>query len=164
MSIDRLNQLADQLDLLQDQLAGLEEAKILSPMEEQVRLEQRIKALKRQIQPVAQEYWQTAARSANQLSIAEPEAEVVVGEIVEAVTQIEAYPPPAYSAEILQLLQEILDKLNQPGLPAAAKLKGTLSLIPPFFSPTIETELDVENFFRTCFAPLTRLIRGAAKK
>lgn len=164
MSTDRLNQLANQLELLQEQLAGVEEAKILARLEDKALLEQRIRKVKQEIQPIEQEYWQTVARSANQLSIPEPEAEVAVGEIVEAVTQIEAYPTPAYSAEMLQILREIRDRLNQPGSPAAAKLKGVISSVPPFLSLSYEAELDTENFFRTHFPTFTRLIKGAAKK
>ncbi|MFM7423805.1 MAG: hypothetical protein ACKO7W_02175, partial [Elainella sp.] len=113
MSTQRLNQIEQQLTLLQEQLAGVEEAKILARPEDKVLLEQRIRKLKQEIRPIEEEYWQTAASSANQLEIPEAEAEVAVGEIVEAVTQIEAYPVPAYSAEILQLLRQIRDKLNQ---------------------------------------------------
>ena len=94
MSTNRLSQLEDQLDLLQEQLAGLEKAKALSPMEEGVRLGQRIRELKKEIRAVEEEYWQTMANLASQLDIPEAEAEVAVGEIVEAVTQIEAYPTP----------------------------------------------------------------------
>jgi hypothetical protein len=164
MSTQRLSQLEENLDLLREQLAGLEKTKALSPMEEGVRLGQRIKELKKEIQAVETDYWQTAANSAGQLEISEPEAEVAVGEIVEAVTQIEAQPVPAYSAEIVQLLRQIRDQLNQPGSPAAAKLKGTLSSFPPFVGLSYEAELDTENFFRTHFPTFTRLIKGAAKK
>ncbi|MCU0526676.1 MAG: hypothetical protein MUF72_17840 [Elainella sp. Prado103] len=114
MSTDRLYQLDENLSLLREQLAGLEKAKTLSPMEEKVRLEQRIRELKQEIQAVEQDYWQTVARSAQQWEIPEAEAEVVVGEIVEAVRQIEAHPAPDYSAEMLQILRQIRDKLNAP--------------------------------------------------
>lgn len=164
MSTDRLHQLDENLSLLREQLAGIEESKILSPMEEAVRLDQRIKKKKKEIQAVEQDYWQTVARSAQQLEIPEAAAEEVVGEIVEAVTQIEAYPAPEYSAEMLQILREIRDKLNAPGSPAAAKLKGVISSMPPFIGVSYEAELDTENFFRTHFPTFTRLIKGAAKK
>ena len=164
MPTDRLNQLAGQLDLLQEQLVGTEEAKIMARLEDKALLEQRIRKLKQEIQPIAQEYWQLAARSAHQLTIPDSEAEVAVGEIVEAVTQIEIASTPAYSAEMLQLLREIRDQLNQPGPTAAAKLKGIISSIPPFIGLSYEAELDTENFFRTYFPTFTRLIKGAAKK
>lgn len=164
MSTDRLHQLDENLSLLREQLAGLEKTKTLSPMEEKVRLEQRIRELNKEIQAAEQDYWQTVARSAPQLDIPEAEAEVVVGEMVEAVTQLEAYPAPEYSAEMLQILREIRDKLNAPGSPAAAKLKGVISSMPPFIGVSYEAELDTENFFRTHFPTFTRLIKGAAKK
>ncbi len=164
MSTNRLSQLEENLERLREQLAGLEKAKALSPMEEAVRLGQRIKELKKEIRAVEEDYWQTAARSANQLDIPEAEAEVAVGEIVEAVTALEVHPVAAYPNEMLQLLREIRDKLNAPGSPAAAKLKGVISSMPPFINLSYEAELDTENFFRTHFPTFTRLIRGAAKK
>jgi len=164
MSTNRLSQLEDQLDLLQEQLAGLEKAKALSPMEEGVRLGQRIRELKKEIRAVEEEYWQTMANLASQLDIPEAEAEVAVGEIVEAVTQIEAYPTPTYSAEILQLLREIRDKLNAPGATASAKVKGVISSMPPFVGISFEPELDVEKFVQKNFPTFRKLIRGAAKK
>lgn len=164
MSTHRLGQLEHQLSLLQEQLAGIEEAKITARPEDKVLLEQRIRKLKQEIHPIEEAYWRAVASSANQLDISEADAEVAVGEIVEAVTQLETYPVAAYSAEMLQLLREIRDKLNAPGSPAAAKLKGTLSSFPPFIGLSYEAELDTENFFRTHFPTFTRLIRGAAKK
>ena len=164
MSIERLRQLESNLALLREQLAGLEKAKTLSPLEDKVRLGQRIEELRQEIRPIELEYWQTAANSAAQLEIPEAEAEVAIGEMVEAVTQLEVHPIPSYSPEILQLLREIRDKLNAPGSPAAAKLKGVISSVPPFIGLSYEAELDTENFFRTYFPTFTRLIKGAAKK
>lgn len=163
MSTNRLDQLDLRLERLHMELAALERAKILSSMEEKVRLEQLIKALKKEIQAVEAEYWQTVANSANQLDIPEAEAEVAVGEIVEAVTQLETRPVPPYPDEMLQILRDIRDQLNQPGSPAAAKLKGVISSVPPFLSLSYEAELDTENFFRTHFPTFTRLIKRTAK-
>jgi len=98
------------------------------------------------------------------LVIAEPEAEAAIAEIVEQVGAIESRQPAQYPDEVLQLLWEIRNKLNQPGTPAAAKLKGIISSIPPFVGVSYEAELDTENFFRTHFPTFRRLIRGAAKK
>lgn len=164
MSTNRLSQLEDQLTLLQEQLAGVEEAKILARLEDKPLLEQRIRKLKQEIRPIETEYWQTAARSANQLDIPEAEAEVAVGEIVEAVTELEAHPVAAYPDEMLQLLREIRDKLNAPGATASAKVKGMISSMPPFIGISFEPELDVEKFVQKNFPTFRKLIRSAAKK
>lgn len=164
MSTNRFSQLEQQLDNLREQLGCVEEARSTSRPEDKAMLAQRSRMLKQEIQDVEKEYWQTVARSSQQLDIPEAEAEEVVGEIVEAVTQIEAHPAPEYSAEMLQILREIRDKLNAPGSPAAAKLKGVISSMPPFIGVSYEAELDTENFFRTHFPTFTRLIKGAAKK
>ncbi len=164
MATNRLSQLEDQLDLLREQLAGVEEAKILARLEDKPMLEQRIRKLKQEIRPIEAEYWQTAARSASQLDIPEAEAEVAVGEIVKAVTELEAHPVAAYPDEMLQLLREIRDKLNAPGATASAKVKGVISSMPPFVGISFEPELDVEKFVEKNFPTFRKLIRGAAKK
>lgn len=164
MPSDRLRQLDTSLETLREQLGGMEETYTLSPLEEQTRIKLRIKKLKTQIHEFEVEYWQTLAQESNQLEIAEPEAEVAIAEIVENVTQIEAQPPATYSAEMLQILREIRDKLNQPGTSATAKVKSVISSVPPFIGLSVETELDTEAFFRKNFPTFTKLIRGAAKK
>lgn len=165
MPSDRLSHVSDRLDGLLEQLAGLEESHDLSPMEEQTRLKLRIKKLKAEIQPVEQEYWQLLATQSASLTIPEPEAEVAVGEIVETVTQLEV-APTIYSAELLQCLQAIRDRLTQsdPKAPASAKLKGVLSTVPPFIGVAYEGELDLEAFFQQNFPTFRRVIQAATRK
>jgi hypothetical protein len=69
-----------------------------------------------------------------------------------------------YSDEVLQILQEIRDKLNQPGPTAAAKLKGVISSIPPFVGISYEAELDTENFFQQHFPTFRKWAKVLAKK
>jgi regulator of replication initiation timing len=164
---DRLHQLETRIAELQEQLAGLEEALVLSPMEEQTRLKQRIKKLKAEMRPFEEEYWRRVAQQAQELSIPEAEAEVAVAEIVEEVTQLEAYPPANYPDALLQVLREIRDSLNQPSepeTPASAKLKSAISLMPPFVNVSYEGEIDLEKFFQTHFPTFRKLIKAAAKK
>lgn len=165
MPSDRLSHVSDRLDGLLEQLAGLEESHDLYPMEEQARLNLRIRKLKAEIQPVEQEYWQLLATQSASLTIPEPEAELAVGEIVETVTQLEV-APTIYSAELLQCLQAIRDCLTQsdPKAPASAKLKGVLSTIPPFIGVTYEGELDLEAFFQKNFPTFRRVLKAAVKK
>lgn len=165
MNSDRLRQLEENLELLREQQAALEREALLTTGLHKTQAEQRLRLeVKPKIRDYEQEYWQILTQQSSQLEIAEPEAEVAIAEIVQAVTHIEAQPLNTHSAEVLQLLREIRDKLNQPGTPAAAKLKGVISSIPPFIGVSYEAELDTENFFRKYFPTFTRLIKGAAKK
>lgn len=166
MTSDRLRQIENSLNRLYKQLADKQKTLDTIAPEEKERIRQQIEDLKQgEIQPLEVERQQILSAISEQLmKISEQEAEVVVGEIVMGVTQIEVQQPNPYSAEVLQLLREIRDRLNQPGPSAAAKLKGIISSIPPFIGVSYEAELDTETFFRTYLPTFTRLIRGAAKK
>jgi hypothetical protein len=165
MSSDRLSQIETSLSRLYKQLAIKQKTLDTIAPEEKERIRQQIADFKQdEIQPLETEHRQILAAVSEQLEISDPDAEVIIGEIVTGVTQIEAQPPDTYSAEMLQLLQEIRDKLNQPGTTAAAKLKGVISSIPPFIGISYEVELDTENVFRKYFPTFTRLLRGAPKK
>jgi hypothetical protein len=165
MHSNRLHEIEDNLSLLREQLVGMEKSKIMAPAEERPRIEQRIRReLKVPIKQYEEEYWQILALEADALPISEPDAEVAIAEIVEQVHQFELHQPATYSDEALQILREIRDKLNQPGSPATAKLKGIISSIPPFIGVSYEAELDTENFFRVHFPTFTRLIKGGIKK
>lgn len=165
MSKDRLSRLEENLEMLREQQDSLEREALLTTGLHKTQAEQRLQhEIKPKIREYEQEYWQILANNTDQLTISEPEAEVAITEIVENLTQIETQPPDTYSAEMLALLQEIRDKLNQPGTPAAAKLKGMISSIPPFIGVSYEAELDTDNFLLTHFPTFTRWIRGMAKK
>ncbi|HEY9628875.1 MAG TPA: hypothetical protein V6C84_16360 [Coleofasciculaceae cyanobacterium] len=162
MSSDRLPQVEKNLYRLREQLHGKEDTLTTIAPEEKVRIKQQIADLKAEIKPLEQEYWQILAERSAAVSVEESEAEVIVAELVEQVGQLQAsqqYPP-----EILPLLQKIVQEVNKPGAPAAAKLKGTLSLLPPFVNVTYEAELDTENFLRTHFPTFTRWAKALAKK
>lgn len=165
----RLQQLEENLSLLREQLGGMERVLITAPAEEKIRLQQRIRLeLRPQIQAFEQEYWQLLATKANSLAIPEPEAEVIVAEIVPEIVaqvgQLEVQQPAPYPAEVLQIWREIRDGLNKPDQPAAAKLKGAISAVPPFINLSYEAELDTEAFLRKYFPTFTRAIKALAKK
>ncbi|MBM0740279.1 hypothetical protein JOY44_01240 [Phormidium sp. CLA17] len=165
MNNDRLRQIEENLNLLREQQASLEREALLTTGLPKTQAEQRLRLeIKPKIRDYEQEYWQILAENINQLAILEPEAEVAIAEIVKSVAQIEVQQTDACSAEVLQILREIRDKLNQLGTTAAAKLKGVISSIPPFIGVSYEAELDTENFFRKHFPTFTRVIKGAAKK
>lgn len=159
---DRLVALERQIQMLQRQQHGKEDAQITAEDAEKERIQQQIDKLILQIRQKQEEYWQILAQEAQELPISETEAEPIVAEIVTEVGKLEQRA--TYPEEVLQLLREIQVKLNEPGPTAAAKLKGTISAIPPFFNLSYEGELDTENFLRTHFPTFTRLIRGAVKK
>lgn len=103
------------------------------------------------------EYWCLLRQFANGSEIAEPEAQNAIATIVQDAEIIQAKPMPN---EVLQKLQEILDKLNEPG--TAAKAKFAVNVIPGVLA--YEFELDTENALRQAFRPLKQLFGTAAKK
>ena len=149
MPINRLSQIEENLEDLKEQLVGKVKALNLAPQEEKIRIKQQIRELRKDIREQEEEYWQVLARQTKTGEIPEQEAEIIVAEIVEEVGQIEVQRE--YPDDVVQILQEIRDKLNQPGATAAAKLKGVISSIPPFVGISYEAELDTENFFQRHF-------------
>src|SRR6476661_5489479 len=162
MPINRLPDMEENLELLQEQLVDKQKALNLAPQEEKIRIKQQIRELRKEIREQEENYWQVLARQTKTVEIPEHEAEIIVAEIVEEVRQIEVQGQ--YSDEVLQILQEIRHRLNQPGATAAAKLKGVISSIPPFVGISYEAELDTENFFQQHFPTFRKLIKVLAKK
>jgi len=162
MPIDRLPDMEENLEDLKEQVVGKVKSLNLAPQEEKIRIKQQIRELRKEIREQEENYWQVIAQQTKTEEIPEQEAEIIVAEIVEEVGQIEVQGQ--YSDEVLQILQEIRDKLNQPGATAAAKLKGVISSIPPFVGISYEAELDTENFFQQHFPTFRKLIKVLAKK
>jgi len=160
---DRLHQIEENLNILREQQASLEKEALLTTGLPKTQAEQRLRIdIKPKIRDYEQEYWQILAENANQLDIPEPKAEVIVAEIVESVGRLEVQQN--YSAEIMQILVELRDKLNQPKTPAAIKVKWALSGIPPFVSLAAEGELDVEKFLQINFPTFRNWSKVLAKK
>ncbi|MEG4117767.1 hypothetical protein QUA43_09870 [Microcoleus sp. N9_B4] len=163
MQINRLSQIEKNLKLLRDQQHALEREAILTTGLPKIHAEQRLQEeIKPKIREYEKEYWQVLAQQTKTVEIPEPEAEIIVAEIVEEVGQIEVQRQ--YPDEVVQILQEIRDKLNQPGQTAAAKLKGVISSIPPFIGISYEAELDTENFFQRHFPTFQKGVKALAKK
>jgi hypothetical protein len=150
------------LTRLRQQLAGKEDWLTTIEPSERVRIKQQIADLKAEMQPFEREYWQILADESATVAIPEPAPEVVVAEIVEQAGQLQT--SQQYSDEVLEWLQKIHAEVSKPGAPAAAKLKGALSLLPPFVSLSYEAELDTENFLRTHFPTFTKWAKVLAKK
>lgn len=164
MPIDRLSDMEENLELLREQLVGKQKALNFAPQEEKIRIKQQIRELRKEIREQEEEYWQVFARKTKTVEIPEPEAEleIIVAQIVEEVGQIEVQRQ--YSDEVVQILQQIRDRLNQPGPTAAAKLKGVISSIPPFVGISYEAELDTENFLQQHFPTFRKWAKVLAKK
>ncbi len=162
MSSDRLRQVERNLTRLRQQLAGKEDTLTTIAPEERVRIKLQIADLKAEMQPFEREYWQILADESATTPISEPESEVVVAEIVEQAGQLQT--SQQYSDEVLEWLQKIHAEVSKPGAPAAAKLKGALSMMPPFVNLSYEAELDTENFLRTHFPTFTKWAKVLAKK
>lgn len=162
MSSDRLRQVERNLTRLRQQLAGKEDTLTAIAPEERVRIKIQIADLKAEMQPFEEEYWQILAHESGTVSVPEPSPEVVVAEIVEQAGQLQT--SQQYSDEVLEWLQKIHAEVSKPGTPAAAKLKGALSMMPPFVNLSYEAELDTENFVRTHFPTFTKWSKALAKK
>ncbi|MFO0147341.1 MAG: hypothetical protein ACK525_00150 [Microcystis sp.] len=163
MATDELQNLDKNIQRLKEQLAGKRDILVTIGPEEQVRIKQQIEDLRRLIRDFEREKWDLVASDSQEASF--PDAEVMVAEIVTELTAITKEPPPELaSAQILELLNQILAKLNQPERSAAAKLKAALSTIPPFVSLTYEAELDTESTFKRYFPTFNRVIAGVKNR
>ena len=162
MSAQHLEQLEDDIKLLRDQLAGKRRTLVTIAPEEHVRIEQQIAELRKKIRDFEQEKWELIAQITSSSDIANDEAEVVVAELIAEGAAIATNPPN--NALVLELLQKILGKLNEPDKNAADKLKGAISLFPPFVSVICEAELDTENTVRKYFPTFSRWTKEAVDR
>ena len=163
MSAGELQNLDKNIQRLKEQLAGKRDILVIIGPEEQVRIKQQIEDLRRLIRDFEREKWDLVASESQESSF--PDAEVMVAEIVTELTAITAEPPPELaSVQILESLNQILAKLNQPERSAAAKLKAAISTIPPFVSLTYEAELDTESTFKRYFPRFNRVIAGVINR
>ncbi|MFN9760271.1 MAG: hypothetical protein ACK59J_06780 [Pseudanabaena sp.] len=124
--------------------------------ESQMRIKSEIKPLIREYE---QEYWFLLKQFANESDFTESEAQTAIATVVQEVELIQVKQMPN---EVLQKLQQILDKLNEPGIAADAKVKFTLNLIPGILA--YEFEIDTENTLRRIFNPIKQLFAIEAKK
>jgi phosphoenolpyruvate carboxylase len=157
----RLTDLENLLELYYEKLAE-HEHELSMTASPNVRNEAK-QRIKREIMPSIRkheaEYWALLRQFANASDIAELESQTAIATIVQDAKIIQTKPMPN---EVLQKLQEILDKLNEPGTAAAAKAKFAVNVIPGILA--YEFELDTENSLRQLFQPLKQLFSASAKK
>ena len=163
MSASELKNLDKNIARFKAQLANKRDTLVTIAPEEKVRLRQQIEDLREQIRDLEQEQWQLISQMTGDLTITNEEAEPIVAELVTEVESVKKQPDQ-FSPEILELLQQILAKLNAPNTPAAAKLKAAISALPPFVSLTYEVELDTESTFRTYFPTFNRYLKGVKER
>ena len=163
MSASELKNLDKNIARLKAQLANKRDALVTIAPEEKERLRQQMEDLREQIRDLEQEQWQLISQMTGDLAISNEEAEPIVAELVTEVESVKQQPDQL-SPEILELLQQILAKLNAPNTPAAAKLKAAISTLPPFVSLTYEAELDTESTFRTYFPTFNAYLKGVKER
>ena len=162
-SDDRLSQIEKKLKLLRDQQDALENKAIMTTGIENIQTEQWLQEeIKPKIREYEKEYWQVLAQQTTIGEISEQEAEIIVAEIVNEVGQIEVQQE--YPDEMVQMLQQIRDKLNQPAPTAATKIITTFSAWPPFVGLSLEKEFNAEDFFQRHFPTFRKLAKVLAKK
>ncbi|MBD2094587.1 hypothetical protein H6F90_05405 [Trichocoleus sp. FACHB-591] len=162
MSSDRLRQVEKNLNRLRIQLEGKEDTLTSIAPEERARIKLQIADLKAEMQPFEREYWEILAEQSGSVAIAEPAPEVVVAEIIEQVGQLQT--SQQYPDEVLEWLQKIYAEVTKPEPSATAKLKGALSLLPPFVNVSYEAEVEPGKLLRTHFRKLIRYAQELAKK
>ena len=159
MAHDRLADVEGLLDNLYKRLAGEEKAKANSAEEERARIQNKIGDTWKDIRQYETEYAQRMSQAVRKAEeVPEAVAETAIAEIVDEVEILETRP---LQPEVSELLQEILVELRKPTtpeLPASAKLKVALPIIPKIVS--YEIEGDTESVVRLLFPTFTRVLKG----
>lgn len=158
----RIKDLEGLLGLEYEKLAAFEEELALASSAA-VKFEVR-QRLKREVLPDIRkhevEYAGLLAEGADPVLIPAGQAEQAVAEVLQAVEHLERLPETGHPQEVIRLLNEVKEKLQQPGKSAAAKLKVTLPIIPLIAS--YEMELDTEGLLTNAWRGLKRLFGGKA--
>lgn len=159
MAVDRLANIQGLLADLYEQLAGQERAKIRAEDAQKARIQQQIRDTWTEIRGYESEYVLTLSQQVKRQDLPEPIAEVVMGELVD---ELEVLAPLEKRDETKQLLLEILAELKKPGVPASAKLKVAIPIIPNVVS--YELEGDTESVVRRLFPTFVKVYEAIAPK
>jgi hypothetical protein len=164
MISDRISQLQENLKLLYEQRNSLEKGVLMTPDDEKaIQNDQKLRfKIRPKIREYEEELFVILQQESPSVTFIEADAQVIVDALSQEIVRVQRQPDK-YTAEMLELLKQIEKKLNEPGVTADAKLKGTLSMFPPFIGLSYEAQLDTENFCRKYFPTFTRLIKGAKK-
>jgi len=156
---DRLSDIQSILADLYEQLAGQEKAKVRAEDAQKVRIQQQIRDRWTEIRSYESEYVLTLSQQVQRQDLSEPIAEVVHGEILDAV---EILAPLEKRDEVKTLLHKILAELRKPDVPASAKLKIAIPIIPNVV--TYELEGDTETVVRRLFPTFVKVYEALTPK
>ncbi len=142
---NRFRQVEELLDIEYEKLHEFERAFSLADgISQKIALRQQVKRdLTPRLRTLEQEYAELLAHGVSDADIPEPQAQMLVAEVVAAVAKADEQKPSNAPQDMVRLLGEIRDKLNEPGKSASAKLKLSLPIIPLISS--YEMELDTEG-------------------
>lgn len=142
---DRISDLQERLDRLYKLLKGLELGKDEAETAEKARIQLKIDGQWKEIRTVEREYSIALSQQVKR----SPELPAAIAEpiVVKLVDELELIQPK--TDEMRSMLQQILAELQKPGVPAAAKLKVAIPLVPGFVA--IELEGDTESVVRRLF-------------
>jgi hypothetical protein len=163
MVSDRLSQLEKNLKSLYAQLGAAEDGAIgaISKIDKLKYQQEIANEIQPQIQKYERQYRQQWQIESVDLAIADEEAEVIIGQLVQGVDILTIEPVVQSNAQMMKLLQEIKVELTKPEIPGSGKLKAAIPLLPGFLS--YELELDTEGLLRRTFptfCKLTEKLRG----
>jgi hypothetical protein len=108
------------------------------------------------------EYWQLLAQEIPTWTLDEAAASNAIAEVIQTTQVITQNTTNQYPDQAIQLLTEILNKLNEPGKSSSAKLKATIPLLPPFVS--YELEFETQGILQRLFPTFSRLLSKTEKK
>ncbi len=128
---------------------------------EEFDIEGDIPKIRKVIRNYEAEYWALLAKETYSYAVEENEASSALLDVEAQVVRV-IESQPNLNGELMQKLQAILNKLNEPETPIAAKAMLTLPLIPGILS--YEVELDTENSLKRAFDPIKKLYKRALEK
>jgi hypothetical protein len=155
MSTDRILDLQERLDRLYGVLKGQELGKDEAETAEKARIQLKINGNLKEIRGVEQDYVSAIAQQVKRKDMPEVLAQELVSELLDGVELIQ---PTVKNDDVQAMLQKILDELQKPGVPAAAKLKIAIPLVPGIVA--IELESDAESVVRRLFSTFVKVYKG----
>jgi hypothetical protein len=160
---ERKQQLRERLEILYEKLHEFEKAVDLSDgISQKIALRQQLKGdLLPKLRELEHEYAMLLADHISTDAIPEPEADQCVSDLLIATGRVARYAESGASKEMLDLLELIHRKLDEPEKSAAAKLKLALPILPLIAS--YELELDTENFIHRTWRSIQALFERASK-
>lgn len=161
-NLKRLREIEELLDMEHDKYHEFRKEIAVSTGNEKILLKQRVKReLIPSLRQLEKEYAELLAAGVPTDAIPAAEAEVIIAQVIEAVTTVEEKNAPDVPLEMVRLLSDIRDKLSEPSKSASAKLKINLPIIPLIAS--YEMELDTEGVLTGVWTKARDLFKSLVK-